>query len=296
MPSHIDVRTGRWERAIEANLRAIEADGRLRAALPAGRGFSPYMAHDQHMLAFASMMIGRSALAVQAVRTAWEGAQPAWNTAPARAGRDAYEAMIYEVWLRFGRWGEILAAPEPRADLLYTRAIHRFARAAALAAQGEVRAARDEQALFAAARDKVPAGWSFKTIAGSLLLDVAGKLLEGEILFRAGREEEGLASLRAAVAAEDALDYSEPPAWIQPCRHALGAALLQSGRNAEAEAVFREDLRRLPENGWALFGLGRALRLQGKADEAQQIEARFERAWAGADVQIKSACFCQQGV
>jgi tetratricopeptide (TPR) repeat protein len=296
MPSHIDVRTGRWARAVEANQRAIEADQRLCAALPAGRGFSPYMAHDHHMLAFAAMMSGRRALAEQAVRTAWEGAQPGWNARPARAGRDAYEAMVYEVWLRFGRWGEILAAPEPREDLLYTGAIHRMARAVALAAQGEVGGARDEQALFAAARDKVPAGWSFKKIAGSALLDVAGKLLEGEILFRAGREEEGLASLRAAVAAEDALDYSEPPAWIQPCRHALGAALLQAGRNAEAEAVFHEDLRRLPENGWALFGLGRALRLQGKAGEAQEVEARFDRAWAGADVQIKSSCFCQSGL
>jgi Flp pilus assembly protein TadD len=90
--------------------------------------------------------------------------------------------------------------------------------------------------------------------------------------------------------------YSEPPDWIQPVRHPLGASLLQAGRHAEAEAVFREDLEKLPGNGWALFGMGRALRLQGKDAEAARFEARFAEAWQGADVKIASPCFCQKGV
>ena len=90
--------------------------------------------------------------------------------------------------------------------------------------------------------------------------------------------------------------YDEPPDWILPVRHALGATLLQSKKPAEAEAVFREDLRRLPDNGWSLFGLGRSLRLQGKEGEAAEVEARFKEIWAGADIELTSSCFCQPGV
>jgi predicted Zn-dependent protease len=120
--------------------------------------------------------------------------------------------------------------------------------------------------------------------------------MKGEILYRAGNVDEGIAALHEAVAREDGLRYDEPPDWIQPVRHALGAALLQAGRFAEAEAVFREDLAKRPENGWALYGLSRALQLQKDTGEASAVEKRFDAVWKQADVQIKSACLCLPGV
>ena len=98
------------------------------------------------------------------------------------------------------------------------------------------------------------------------------------------------------MAREDKLRYDEPPDWIQPTRHALGAALLQAGRLGEAEAVFRSDLTRLQGNGWSLFGLSRALRLQKRSGEAAVIEKQFAKVWQKADVKIKSACLCLPGV
>ena len=85
-------------------------------------------------------------------------------------------------------------------------------------------------------------------------------------------------------------------AGSDPLDAAAIEALLQSGKYAEAESVFRTDLERLPGNGWSLFGLGRALRLQGKDAEAATFEARFAEAWKNADVEITSPCFCQRGV
>jgi hypothetical protein len=67
-------------------------------------------------------------------------------------------------------------------------------------------------------------------------------------------------------------------------------------RFADAEAVYREDLARLPGNGWSLYGLGRALRVQGKDAEASEVEAQFASAWEGADTPLRSSCFCQPGV
>jgi predicted Zn-dependent protease len=108
--------------------------------------------------------------------------------------------------------------------------------------------------------------------------------------------EAGIERLREAVVAEDALRYDEPPDWIQPVRHALGATLLAAGRAAEAEEVFRADLAKLPGNGWGLFGMARALRIQGKDAEAERFETEFAAAWEGADVEIDTPCFCQRGV
>ena len=66
-----------------------------------------------------------------------------------------------------------------------------------------------------------------------------------------------IAVLREAVTIEDGMPYSEPPVWHHPPRQMLGALLLEAGRAAEAEAVYREDLKRFRENGWSLFGLTR---------------------------------------
>jgi predicted Zn-dependent protease len=120
--------------------------------------------------------------------------------------------------------------------------------------------------------------------------------MKGEILFRAGKVDEGIAAMREAVAREDRLRYDEPPDWLQPVRHPLGAALLQAGRLGEAEAVFRTDLVKLPGNGWSLFGLARSLRLQKRDAEAAVIEKQFAKTWVKADMKIRSACLCLPGV
>jgi tetratricopeptide (TPR) repeat protein len=105
-----------------------------------------------------------------------------------------------------------------------------------------------------------------------------------------------LASLRQAVALEDALGYDEPPGWLIPVRHALGAALLQRGRLVEAEAAYREDLERHPNNGWALYGLARTLALEGRSAESRADDARFRAVWARADVTIDASCLCQSSL
>src|SRR5262249_32608477 len=124
------------------------------------------------------------------------------------------------------------------------------------------------------------------------VLGVAEQFLTGEILYREEKPDEAFTALREAVRREDALRYAEPPDWIILVRHALGAALLQSGRYTEAEQVYRDDLRRHPDNGWSLFGLTRTLELQSKLGEAQTAHARFEKAWADADIRLTSSCFC----
>ena len=294
MPSHIDVRRGRWAQAVMANAKAIEADRRYRALSPEQGFYRLYMAHNHHMLAYAAMMTGRSELALRTMRAMVADIPPAFFEKNAFA--DGFMAMPLEVMLRFGRWDEVLAEPEYPAYVPISRALRHYARAIALAAKGDTKAAAREQAAFAEARQRVPQDATFGNNTAADLLELAATFMRGELLFLSGEREEGLRALHAAVALEDRLRYDEPPDWVQPVRHALGAALLQSGRFAEAEAVFRKDLERQPGNGWALYGLSRALQMQEKAAEAAQVDRQFESVWQDADVRIKSACLCLPGV
>ena len=100
-----------------------------------------------------------------------------------------------------------------------------------------------------------------------------------------------IAHLEEAVRIQDSLAYIEPPSWYYPVRQNLGAALLALGRTEEAEAVYREDLRQYPNNGWSLFGLAESLRAQGKTEEAAEVQQRFEAAWQYADVVLNASRF-----
>src|SRR5438270_583960 len=118
-------------------------------------------------------------------------------------------------------------------------------------------------------------------------------MLEGEIFVAEKNVDAGIAELQTAVKEEDVLKYDEPPAWMIPVRHSLGAVLMKAGRYADAEQVYREDLTRLPDNGWSLYGLADSLREQKKNDdEAAGLNAKFQKTWAKADVKIATSCLC----
>ncbi len=294
MPSHIDVRRGRWQQAIDANAKAIEADRRYTAMAPEPGFYRLYMSHNHHMLAYAAMMTGQSALALKTMRDMVDAIPLDFYKENPWA--DGLMAAPLEVLMRFGRWDEILATPLFPEFTPISRSIQHYARSVSYVAKEDLESAAKEQAAFMEARTRVAKEATFGNNTGSDLLDVAENMMKGEILYRSGKVDAGLTALREAVAREDKLRYDEPPDWIQPTRHALGAALLQAGRLGEAEAVFRSDLTRLPGNGWSLYGLARSLRLQKRASEAAQIEKEFEKVWAKADVKIKSACLCLPGV
>jgi tetratricopeptide (TPR) repeat protein len=289
MPSHIDVKRGRWEQAITANRKAIIADDTyIKHSAPPGF-YRVYMAHNRHMLAFAAMNRGESKLATEMIREMLAGIPADFIKAFAPV-IDGFFATPYEMHLRFGRWDAMLAEPDPDAMFPIARALRLFARGVAYAALGRVEEAKAEQAAFLKHRATVPKEAFFSNNTAADLLAVAEKSLAGEILYRSGKTEEGFQTLREAVKLEDRLRYAEPPDWIQPVRHTLGAALMKSGLADEAEAIYREDLQIWPENGWSLLGLAQSLRAQGK--DAKEIDTRFRKVWANADIKVTSSCLC----
>jgi tetratricopeptide (TPR) repeat protein len=285
MPAHIYIRVGRWNDAIKANQHAIHSDEVfIEGQHPMGVYLLAYYPHNIHFLAFASTMAGRSAQAIEAANTLTSKV----NLDAARQVGMLQEMLPYHALTltTFGKWDEVLAAPLSPEDIRFSYAMGHYARGVAHAAKGEwaeAQAALDQVTAVDAA---TPEGAEGKTA-----LSIAVHALSGEIATRRGDVDMGITHFREAAKIEDAGLYFEPPKWYYPIRHSLGAALLKAGEYAEAEKVYREDLRRFPENGWSLFGLAQALRAQGKNTEAAAAEARFHRAWPDTDVTLTASRF-----
>jgi len=295
MPSHIDIRTGQWLKAVDTNAKAVEADQRHRKIFGPPKGFlNVYIAHNRHMLAYAAMMTGQRDLAMKHIR-AMVAEMPADFLNENALQAEGNVAMPLEVMVRFGLWDEILAEPEKYSDKMwFTRAFHHAASAIAYAAKGDTVNARKAQSVFVERAKLVPKDDFVSNNTCEALLAVAIPMVEGEILIAEGKIDSGIEQLRAAMQKEDALKYDEPPGWLIPVRHSLGAVLMKQQRFAEAEQVYRDDLARLPENGWSLLGLAESLRKQNKnTDEVAQTQAKFKRVWAKADLTITTSCLCQ---
>jgi tetratricopeptide (TPR) repeat protein len=285
MPAHIYIRVGRWNDAAQANQHAIHTDEAfIEGQHPTGVYPLAYYPHNIHFLAFAYTMAGRSAQAIETSSTLTSKV----NLDVARQVGLLQEMLPYHVLTltTFGKWDDVLAQPLPPEDIRLSYAMAYYARGVAHAAKGqweEAQAALDKVTEINAA---TPEGAEGKTP-----LSIAVHALSGEIATRRGDLDAGTNHFREAAKIEDAGLYFEPPKWYYPIRHSLGAALLQAGQHAEAERVYREDLKRFPENGWSLFGVAQALRAQGKNTEVAEAEARFRRAWTNTDVTLTSSRF-----
>jgi len=285
MPAHIYIRVGRWNDAVQANQHAIHSDEVfIEGQHPVGVYPLAYYPHNIHFLAFASTMAGRSAQALKASDTLTSKV----NLDAARQVVMLQEMLPYHVLTltTFGKWDEVLEQPLPPADIRFSYAMACYARGVAYAAKGQWVEAQAALDTVTAIDTETPENSDGKTA-----LSIAVHALSGEIATRRGDLETGTHHFREAAKIEDGGLYFEPPKWFYPIRHSLGAALLKSNQHAEAEKVYREDLRRFPENGWSLFGLAQALQAQGKNREAAAAEARFRRAWASTDVTLTASRF-----
>ena len=292
MPSHIYQRIGRYADASTANLDGAKADAAYvdKAKPPGWMYYSGmYFTHNYQFLGYSEAMRGRSAAALQAMREMTS--QLTDESLHMGTGLDWYAAEPLFVMERFGRWQDILAVPAPDPKLLGLSAAYRYARSAAFAATGRVDAATAEKSELDAIAKATPGDAPAGLNKASDLIAVASAIATARIATAQGRRSEAIAALRDAVAKEDRLDYDEPADWFVPVRHLLGAELLRECRAKEAEQVYRDDLLRHSENGWALYGLAQSLKAQRKVKEAAAVEQRFRQAWKDADVVLAASAY-----
>jgi tetratricopeptide (TPR) repeat protein len=289
MPSHIMQRVGRYEEAAEANRLGAAADVAYLSQTAPPDYYPMYLVHNYQFLAFAAAMGGRAEEAISASREA-RRAMPD-SMLLSMPGLDWSVGYLYDALVRFGRWDEMLREPVPDPQLTGLSISYRQNRATALAATGRVDEARAEleaaKVLVAASPPDAGQGMNI----GRSLYEIGQRKAAARIASASGDSAAPIVLLEEATVLEDALAYNEPEDIFFPTRHLLGAALLQASRTSEAEAVFREDLRRHPSNGWALTGLAQALRAQSREQEAQAVDGDMQRAWANADLKIPHAAY-----
>lgn len=289
MPAHIYYRIGRYKDSVDANALAAKVDEDYIKQCNA-QGFYPamYYPHNIHHLWSSASMMGQSKVAIDAAR------KLADNVSLEQIDQfptvEFFKTVPLQSLVQFGKWAEIMAEPQPRADLGFSNAIWRYARGMALANTGNVAGARAEHAQLVGlkANPKVMV-LDGNDYPASALLQIADDLLKGEIALAAGDNQAAIANFEAAVAGQDLLPYTEPPFWYYPTRQTLGAALLKDRKEREAQAVFEKDLQQYPHNGWSTYGLMLALEAQGKTDEAAMHRAHFAPIWQFADIELKSS-------
>ncbi len=286
MPAHTYWRVGRYHDASEANVRAAAVDEAYIAQCNA-QGFYPasYYPHNIHFLWAAATMEGRSAVALEAARKV--AANVRLEQIEQFPTVEYFRTIPTVALVQFGRWQEILDQPQPEAGLDYATAIWHYARGVAMARTGDLAGARAERATLVPLRDSVKVTFlDTNDLPATTLLRIADELLQGEIALTAKSLDAAIRHFEAAVATQDTLPYMEPPFWYYPTRQSLGAALIQAGRFAEAEAVYRKDLEGYPHNGWSMFGLAQSLEAQGKNEEAAEVREMFGHVWERADVEL----------
>lgn len=324
MSTHVYILLGDYHSAMFWNDKAATADRRFLTREGNHTFYTLYSAHNLHFKMYAAMFMGHYGHALTAANEIDELLPERLLRSPTPAGfpftnvGDSLIATRYHVWVRFGRWKEILAHPLPADQELYcvTTCTAHYAKslAHALGYERDMLKAEEERQQFERCFELVPEDWCGIPGLGRRLhnnicrdiLCVSRKLLEGELAYQSGHHDVAFDLLREAGRLESSpprgkMQYDEPWGFMQPTRHALGALLLEQGRLEEAEQAYREDLGLLadvprpyqhPDNVWALHGLVEALSRQGRAEP--ELERRLKLAEARADIRIHCSCFCRK--
>ena len=285
MPAHIYMRLGRYHDVAEQNAHAANVDEEYLAKRKLNGDYADtYYTHNLHFFWASLMMEGRQTEALTVARqltktiTEQEARKDTW--------KEFYLPAALWSMIRFGQWDVLLHELPPPKTLRVQQAMWRLGRGMALAASGRLPGADGEHFILAGLAKRIGHDRTAEEKTARALIKIAERLLAGEIAMHSKKLEEAITALSEALKLEDALPYSEPPLWPIPIRHYLGALFLKAGQSNRAESVYRADLGKNPQNGWAYYGLLQSLRAQKKGREAARIEEQFKKAWVHADVTL----------
>ena len=283
MPSHIYMRTGRYDLVADHNHEAVAEDQSfIQDRKPTGFYKYTYYPHNWHMLWMGLIQLGRGAEAIEASRELVKVIPV--DVVATVPPLELYFPPPYWTLVRFGKYDEMLAEPAPAAALKYTTAMWRYSRGIALAAKGNTAEAQVELDSVAARAAATPADAMAGINSQKSMLSLAERHLAGRLALAKSDTAAAIAALEQAITIEDALLYDEPPAWYHPIRQELAGVRLGMGQAAAAEKLYREDLVHYPNNGWSLYGLARSLEAQKKTAEAAKVDAQYRKIWDKADV------------
>jgi tetratricopeptide (TPR) repeat protein len=309
MPGHIYVLCGQYEKARQANVRAIQANDMFLDYAGPLTFYTVACCHDLHLMMHTCMLQGRYEDALGAADKICglltKEVLRVKDRPKFAMSLEGYHSTKQHVLVRFGRWHEIIAQPLPDDPDLYlvSTAMHHYAGGVAHAALKSFSDAEEERRRFRHSVSRISRQHRFFNNPAHDILAVAEKMLDGELEYHKGNYETVFEHLRESVRRNDSLQYIEPWAWMHPPRHALAALMLEQGQYEEAEDIYRDDLgltKRIqrcaqhPDNVWSLHGLAECLEKKGDSDELPRVRAKLAQALEMTDVPITSSCMCRR--
>lgn len=285
MPAHIFFRVGDYEDAALANINAINADDKYLNQTNA-QGVYPlmYYNHNLNFLTIADLMVGKYEDAFKSAKRVEANLMPFAKDMPMVEG---YAVSPLWVMVAFHKWDDILNYPVPDKTLHMSRVFSHFARGMAYTGQNNPDDAMKELSAMKKEIKEIPPDAVIGLNTAADVMNIALNTLEGKIDLSGDKTSDAIQKFSKAVTIEDSLGYDEPPDWYPSSRLCLGGAYYSSGKFNDAEKVFRDDLKKYPHNGWALFGLEQSLLKENKNDEAVSIHKEFTEAWKNADTKLK---------
>jgi tetratricopeptide (TPR) repeat protein len=287
MPAHVYIRTGDYDAAVKTNQQAAAVD-RAYIKASGAQGIYPmmYYSHNLHFIAMCASMNGNYSEAKKNADLLVANVGPHVKEMPPLEG---FMTIPMAVDVRFHKWNEILAMPQPDSTMKITTGFWHFARGMALAGTGKLSEAEAEYKIVSEAEQNTPPDVVFAMPINNKAKDImkiSEDVLGAKIAVARKDNVQAISLLTAAVAIQDTLKYGEPPDWFFPVRESLGGVLLINRDAPGAEKVFRADLDRNPRNPRSLFGLQQALKAQDRNYDASFVESEFRDSWMGEEVKV----------
>ena len=295
MPSHIYLRTGLYQKGVDVNINAVNSYKRsiLLYAPVTGADFL-YIIHNLHMKTNNAMLAGNYKISEAAAFETRNSIPADYLSLPAPLGNTVQYIYMTPVlvYVRFGKWDELLLQDKPAVSQVYSNILYHFGRGMAFSAKSKITEANQELAamktLMADTSLAIPFAPFSAAIEGAI---VASKLLSGTIALKSGKTNDAIKDFTEAVDVEQKMIYNEPRDWLLNPGHWLGKAYLVAGDGSNAEKAFNADLQNNNNNGWALYGLNKALLMQKKYNEAAQVLTRYNKAFSKAGINILSPVY-----
>ena len=295
MPSHIYLRTGFYQKGIDVNTNAVNSYKRsIPLYAPVTGADFLYIIHNLHMKANNAMLAGNYKVAEAAAKETRESVPVDYLSMAAPIGNVLQYIHMTPVFnqIRFGKWDEILQEPQPDKAHVYSNVLYHFARGLAYSRKNDRNAASHElDAMREFMKDSSLSIPMSPFSAPAVGASVAHYLLLGVIHEDKKLYDGAVRYYKMADSVEATMVYNEPRDWLLNPKHYLGHAYLLKNDGVNAAKVFKKDLLNNNENGWALYGLYKALLLQKKTAEAAKVLARHKTAFSKANIKITSAVY-----
>ncbi len=280
MPSHIYIRTGRYEKGAALNEKANEGYREYLKIFPAVEANNfLYIFHNLHMQANCAMMDGSYQYAQQSAVESREAIPDEYLSLPSPLGDYVHYVYMTPLFnnIRYGKWKAIVDEPILPDSIGYAKALQHFGRSIAMARLKNIIGAKSEleklkTIMNSSSNYKIKLG-AFNSAYDAFL--ITEPFLEGIIAEEEGNLSHAESMLQRAVQQEDLLVYNEPRDWLLPVRQYLGAVQLKLKKYTAAEKSFESDLVINPLNGWSLRGLALALQGMGEVKEASGIVKNY---------------------